>query len=144
MLSNSTNKAYPTLTLYEIGYLITPKQRLSKSIVDRISSHETETVYWDASLPGFGVRVKPSGSKSYLIQYRVRSTGRCRRKAIGQHGPFMSFSEARLIAIGLLSDAVRGGDPVAHAKALREAPTMRELCHQHLELHAIPKKRLKQ
>lgn len=120
-----------------------PKQRLSKSIVDKLPDGEAETVYWDAFLPGFGVRVKPSGSKSYLIQYRVRSTGRSRRKTIGQHGPLMSFSDARLIATGLLSDAVRGGDPVADAKALRKAPSMRELCHQYLELHAIPKKRPK-
>ncbi|MGB3244585.1 MAG: Arm DNA-binding domain-containing protein, partial [Sulfitobacter sp.] len=95
-----------------------PKKKLSKTIVDRISSIDVETVYWDASLPGFGVRVKPSGSKSYLVQYRVRSSGRSRRKTIGQHGPLMSFSEARIIATGLLSDAVRGGDPVADAKEL--------------------------
>ncbi len=120
-----------------------PKQRLSKSIVDKLPELAVETLYWDTSLPGFGIRVKPSGSKSYLIQYRIRSTGRSRRKTIGQHGPLMSFSEARLIATGLLSDVVRGGDPVEDAKALREAPTMRILCQQYLEIHAIPKKRPK-
>ena len=120
-----------------------PKQRLSKTIADKLSEHGTETVYWDTSLPGFGVRVKPTGSKSYIIQYRVRSTGRSRRKTIGQHGPLMSFSEAKSIATGLLSDVARGGDPVEDAKALREAPTMRVLCHQYLEVHAIPKKRPK-
>jgi integrase len=120
-----------------------PKQRLSKSIVDRLKETTAEAVCWDESLPGFGVRVKPNGWKSYLIQYRVRSTGRSKRKTIGQHGPLMSFAEARSIASGLLTDVVRGGDPVADAKAMREAPTMRDLCQQYLEVHAVPKKRPK-
>lgn len=120
-----------------------PKQTLSKSIVDGLKAPTTETVYWDSSLPGFGIRVKPSGFKSYLIQYRVRETGRSKRKTIGQHGPLLSFSQARSIATGLLSDVVRGGDPVAESKAIRNAPTMQELCTQYLEVHAIPKKRPK-
>ena len=93
-----------------------PTQRLSKLNVDRLPEPATETVYWDTALPGFGVRVKPNGVKSYVIQYRVRSTGRSRRKTIGKHGPLMSFAEARSIATGLLSDVMRGNDPVADAK----------------------------
>lgn len=120
-----------------------PKQSLSKSIVDGLKAPATETVYWDISLPGFGVRVKPSGSKSYLIQYRVRETGRSKRKTIGQHGPLLSFAQARSIATGLLSDVVRGGDPVAESKAIRDAPTMQELCNQYMEVHAVPRKRPK-
>ncbi len=120
-----------------------PKQRLSKSIIDKLPTLVAEEVYWDATLPGFGVRVKPNGSKSYLVQYRVRNTGKSRRKTIGQHGPLMSFAVARSIATGLLSDVVRGADPVADAKEVRDAPTMRHLCQQYLELHAVPKKRTK-
>ena len=120
-----------------------PKQRLSKSIVDRLEDPLTEKVYWDASLPGFGVRVKLNGSKSFVVQYRVRHTGRSRRKTIGQSGPLMSFAEAKSIATGLLSDVVRGGDPVTEARTVRDLPTMRDLCDQYLEVHAIPKKRPK-
>lgn len=40
------------------------KQRLTKSVVDRLKPAETDYLLWDAELPGFGVRVKPSGVKS--------------------------------------------------------------------------------
>lgn len=120
-----------------------PKVRLSKSIVDKLSAPKTELLYWDRSLAGFGVRIKPNGTKSYVVQYRSRSSGRSRRKTIGQHGPLMSFSQARDIATGLLSDVLRGGDPVADTAILRAAPNLHSLAQQYLELHAVPKKRPK-
>ncbi len=120
-----------------------PKIKLSKSVVDKLPALPAEVLYWDTSLIGFGLRVKPNNTRSYLVQYRNRSSGRSRRKTIGQHGPLMSFSQAKDIATGLLSDVLRGGDPVADAGKARVAPTLRLLSNQYLEVHAIPKKRSK-
>jgi integrase len=120
-----------------------PKLKLSKSVVDKLPVPSAERIFWDTLLPGFGVRVKPNATKSYLIQYRTRKTGRSRRKTIGQHGPLMSFTQAKVIATGLLSDVLRGGDPVAEATLVRNAPTLRYLSEQYLEVHAVPKKRPK-
>ncbi len=50
---------------------------------------------WDETLPGFGVRVKPSGVRSYLVQYRNRQTGASKRATIGQHGPLLTFDQAK-------------------------------------------------
>ncbi|MBS0278444.1 MAG: DUF4102 domain-containing protein [Proteobacteria bacterium] len=53
--------------------------KLLKRTVDALSPEATRDVFaWDGELRGFGVRVKPSGVKSYLIQYR-NSEGRTRR-----------------------------------------------------------------
>lgn len=118
-----------------------PKVRLSKSVIDNFSDCSSDMIFWDTSLVGFGVRVKPNNTKSYVVQYRNRSTGRSRRKTIGQHGPLMSFAQAKEIATGLLSDVLRGHDPVAASKLIRSAPTVSDLGRQYLEVHAIPKKR---
>ncbi|WP_400087021.1 Arm DNA-binding domain-containing protein [Yoonia sp. R78084] len=116
-----------------------PKLRLSKTVVDKIPNPQAETIFWDEALSGFGLRAKPNGTKSYVIQYRTRSSGRSRRKTIGQHGPLMSFNEAKKLATGLLSDVLRGGDPVADAVSTRNAPSVTDLAEQYYEIHALPK-----
>jgi integrase len=107
---------------------------------ERMAAAE-DYVVWDANLPGFGIRVKPSAIKSYVVQYRNRKTGESRRKTIGQHGPLLTFHQARARARIILADALKGNDPVADDRAVREAPTMAQLASDYLEQHAIPKKR---
>lgn len=118
-----------------------PSRKLTKSSVESLPAAEIDLIYWDTLLPGFGVRVKPNGTRSYVVQYRNRQTGRSRRKTVGRHGPLMTFSQAKDIAKGLLSDVVRGQDPVAEGKAYKEAPSVKDLADQYLTSHAIPKKR---
>lgn len=119
-----------------------PHRRLTKTTVDRLRCDSgSDTIYWDTDLPGFGLRMKPSGVKSFVIQYRNRSTGRSRRKTLGKYGPLLSLHQAREMARGLLSDVVRGADPVAEGQRLRQAPVVVDLAHRYLEEHAIPKKR---
>ena len=120
-----------------------PSRRLTKSTVESLPAGDIDVIYWDTVLPGFGVRVKPNATRSYVVQYRNRQTGRSRRKTIGRHGPLLTFSQAKEIARGLLSDVVRGKDPVAEGKAYKEAPTVADLADQYLSNHAIPKKRRK-
>jgi integrase len=117
------------------------KMILTKSTVDKLAPGAEDYVIWDFALPGFGIRVKPSNVKSYIVQYRNRKTGASRRKTIGQHGPLLTFHKAKERARILLADALKGNDPVADDHAIREAPTMRHLAVDYLEQHAIPKKR---
>jgi len=117
------------------------KQKLSKSVIEKLSPTDADYVVWDDELPGFGVRVKPTGVKSYVIQYRNRMTGASRRKTIGKHGPLLTFHKARKSARIILAEALQGKDPVASDRAIRTAPTMRDLATDYLEQHAVPKKR---
>jgi integrase len=118
-----------------------PNQRLTKSFVDRTAPTQVDVIYWDDALPGFGLRVKPSGLKSFVVQYRNRQTGRSRRKTIGKYGATLSPHAAREIAKGFLADVLRGGDPVAEIRAARKAESVCELAERYLVDHAVPKKR---
>ena len=118
------------------------RRKLTKSYVDKLRPDpDRDFMVWDAELPGFGLRVKPSGVKSYLVQYRNRADGRSKRKTLGRHGPLMTLHQAKEIARGLLADVVRGADPVEEQKAHRSAPTIRDLAAKYLQEHALPKKR---
>jgi hypothetical protein len=45
-----------------------PKRKLSKTVVEKLDPAAKESVIWDEALPGFGIRVKPSGVRSYLVK----------------------------------------------------------------------------
>ena len=117
------------------------KRKLTKRTVESIKPADQDILVWDEALPGFGVRVKPSGVRSYVVQYRNRKTGASKRMTLGQHGSLMTFDQAKKQARLILADAVRGADPVAERQAARKAPTMADLAADYLERHAIPKKR---
>ena len=118
-------------------------EKLSKTVVERIKAADQDVVVWDNTLPGFGIRVKPSGVRSYIIQYRNRNTSASRRLTIGQHGPLLTFDQAKKQARAMLADAMRGEDPVEIRKTARRAPSVADLAVDYLERHAVPKKRPK-
>lgn len=105
--------------------------KLTKRVVDAAGPDgDKETFLWDGELRGFGVRVKPSGVKSYLIQYRNEER-RTRRMVIGQVSA-LTVEEARKLAKAKLGDVSRGDDPSANRQAMREAITVAELCDWYL------------
>ena len=109
--------------------------KLTKRLVDAIKPDPARDVFaWDAgdgSLKGFGVRMKPSGSASYLIQYRNRE-GRTRRLALAKVGT-ITTEEARAAARKRLAEVAEGDDPSAQRKAARQALSVAELCDMYLK-----------
>src|SRR4029453_1191645 len=59
--------------------------RITKRYVDALKAGEADVVHWDDAFPGFGVRVRPSGAKSYVYVYRLGGgrRGRQRRLTLG-------------------------------------------------------------
>ncbi|MEE8538325.1 MAG: tyrosine-type recombinase/integrase [Woeseiaceae bacterium] len=114
--------------------------KLTKRFVDSVKPGQRDVFLWDEKLPGFGLRVKPSGVRSYMVQYRNKQ-GRSRRYTIGQHGVLTS-EQAREVATEVLRRAKRGGDPATERKAARKAPTVAEHCDrflaEHVEVHTKP------
>ena len=47
--------------------------KLTKAAIDKLSPDPARDLfYWDDDLPGFGLRLKPSGLRTFVIQYRNR------------------------------------------------------------------------
>ena len=104
--------------------------KLTKRSVEALCTEVKDYLVWDRDLRGFGVRVYPSGKKTYLVQYRVGR--RTRRITIGQHGA-LTADEARNQAKRLLGDVARGADPSTEKQTLRRAPTIAGLCDRFLQ-----------
>ena len=117
------------------------KAKLMKTCVDRIAPAAVDLICWDTRLPGFGVRLKPSGVRSYVCQYRNRETGRSRRMTLGKHGPLLTFYQAKQEAGRVLGDVIGGGDLATARQEKRKAPTLGQLAVEYMDRHAIPKKR---
>ena len=81
---------------------------ISKRTVESLPVGTTDAVYWDRELPGFGVRVYPSGSRMYLVQ--TRAGGKSRRIAVGRHG-VVSADQARRKAAQMIARIKAGEDP---------------------------------
>jgi hypothetical protein len=80
---------------------------------------------WELDPLRLWVRVKPSGVRSYIVQYSNRNSGASKRLTIGRHGPLLIFYQAKRQARAMLADAVRGEDPVELRKTSRRAPLRR-------------------
>ncbi|MBT3361790.1 MAG: tyrosine-type recombinase/integrase [Rhodospirillales bacterium] len=112
--------------------------KLTKRFVELLQPADKDRFLWDDDLPGFGVRVKPSGVKSYMIQYR--QGGASRRLTLGRHG-IIAAEQARRLAKLRLGDVAHGDDPALDLRQERSAPTVKDLADDYMERHAIPNKR---
>ncbi|MEM1179032.1 MAG: Arm DNA-binding domain-containing protein, partial [Acidobacteriota bacterium] len=96
-------------------------------------------VIWDTEIKGFGVRVNPGGTKTYVYSYRNK-WGKPRLKTIGKHGN-ITAEQARRMAKREAAAVVDGDDPLAERQAARNAPTVAEYFEAHyFKLHAVPGK----
>jgi integrase len=96
-------------------------------------------ITFDDQVAGFGVRVTAAGAKSFIFNYRVKSTGQQRRVTIGQF-PNWTTGAARTKAKNLRKQVGDGDDPRGEFEELREAPTMAALIDRFIREH-LPKKR---
>jgi integrase len=106
--------------------------KLSKTTIERIQPDPDRDVFiWDEELRGFGLRVKPSGVKTFLVQYRNKH-GRSRRYRLGRYG-VLTPDEARTRAKIELGAIAGGDDPADRRSRDRNAATVAELCDSYLE-----------
>ena len=88
-----------------------------------------DTILFDRALPGFGLRIHPSGRKVYIVQARIE--GQSRRIVIARHGE-MEMTEARRRARDLLGRIRAGENPGDDIRREKETPTLREFAEEYL------------
>ena len=85
---------------WQAGSKIMPKSSetvITKGIVDACSPAGKRYDIWDSKLPGFGLRIGISGSKTYVVRYRADGGGRSAPKryvTVGRHGA-LTVEQAR-------------------------------------------------
>ncbi len=110
------------------------KLTLSKRAVDALKPADKPWIAWDNKLTGFGVRVQPSGIRSYIVNYRAGDGGRKaanRRIVIGRHGR-ITPEQARRNAQEILGRVATGEDPAVDRARSRAMPTLREAFEDYL------------
>lgn len=107
------------------------RSKIIKSLVDRTPLPSSgSTLIWDTLIPGFGLRVRPSGSKSYVYKYRVGA--RQRWLDLGRHGVELTAEEARVKALAAASLVNAGEDPQLAKESRRKAMFVDELAKLYL------------
>ena len=86
-------------------------KRINKTNVEAVAPSDKAVMLWDDRIPGFGLKVTPAGTKTYLFQYRLGGrSGRTRRFTIGKHGA-LTADNARREADRLATLVRQGVDP---------------------------------
>lgn len=104
--------------------------RLTAKTIDGIETRPTAYILFDAMVPGFGVRVLPTGIKTYVYRYKI---GKLQRQASIGRVTAMRLDDARGMAMDLYAKVRKGDDPVGNQRAERGAMTLAALIEEFRE-----------
>ncbi|PLU02963.1 tyrosine-type recombinase/integrase [Sinorhizobium medicae] len=119
-------------------------EKLTKRVVDAAEPREQRYTIYDSLISGFGLRVTPSGEKSWIFEYRPGDGGRHQSKkriTIGRIGDFTA-DQARKAAETYRSQVKLGGDPQGEKASRRKALTFAEVARLFLSDHVDAKRKV--
>lgn len=111
---------------------------INKRTVDSTKPGTKDLFIWDTALRGFGLKTTPTGSKIYILQYRIN--GQLRRYTIGKHGMWTPDS-ARKEAKNLLGQVAKDEDPAEKKQSDKTYPTVKIFASKYLEEYAQVEKK---
>lgn len=115
-------------------------KKLTKQVVDNLEPRTGEYVQWCSNLPGFGCRVRPTGHKSFIVQFRVGGrNARSSKLTIGTYGK-VTVEQARTEAGRVLAMAELGENVAAQKAKARAEMSVSQLCDEYLKYGIDTKK----
>ena len=106
-----------------------PRVDLTARLARDARPQDRDTILFDRALPGFGLRIHPSGRKVWVVQARI--DGRSRRIVIARHGE-TDLAEARRRARDMLGRIRAGENPADDIRREKETPTFRAFADEYL------------
>lgn len=87
--------------------------RLTRAICESALPRSEQYEVWDSELAGFGLRVMPSGVKSFIVRYRIDGGGRTAKRRTHTLGRFgaLTMEQGRKQARAALGAVANGDDP---------------------------------
>lgn len=114
--------------------------KLTKAMIDSLvfegKDPKAKDIRWDERVPGFGLRVWPSGVKTFVFKYRCQ--GRQRYLTLGKYGALTPDQAVKMAAVRHAS-VLQGEDPLAERQRARNGETVADLGKAYIERHARPK-----
>jgi len=99
-----------------------------------------ESYLWDTEVKGFGLRIQPTGRRSYIYKFRT-ADGRRRNRKLGDETALTAEAARRAVKVWVANHAE--GKPILNAKPVVQSITLRKLCDLYIEdyakLHKKPK-----
>jgi integrase len=130
-------------TLAGNAKMVESSAKLTKRTVDAAAPRPGRYIVWDTELKGFALRVAEGGTKTYILRYRPRGTGRAgprRFMVLGRHG-VLTPDEARAQAKTFLGAVAAGQDPAKERSRANSAMPVAQLVQLFIDQHAKPKRK---
>jgi integrase len=109
------------------------KCKLTELYVRKLRPAAAAFVVWDSHQRGLGLKVTPTGAKSWKAVYSRH--GRPRWMHLGA-ADAVPLAGARELAAAVMLAVARGGDPAAEKRAQRSSGTFADLARRYLEQYA--------
>ena len=117
--------------------------KLTKARIDSITASTKDVFLWDEQVPGYCLKVTPTGRKIFLLVYRIGGRGSpVKRFKVGDYGT-LTPDQARKEAIRLKGQIASGLDPAEAKLKQKSAILFGEFSKRYLaeyaELHKKPR-----
>ena len=106
-----------------------PRVDLTARLARESKAGDKDIILFDQALPGFGLRIHPSGRKVWIVQARI--DGRSRRMVVARYGA-MRLASARRRARDMLGRIRAGQNPAEDIRREKRTPAFREFADEYL------------